>query len=40
MDEKSGGVMKAMMKLHNQLEVVDNAMPLARARKGKISAPS
>ena len=31
--------MKAMMKLQAQLEMVDSAMPFARARSGKISAP-
>ena len=32
--------MKAMMKLEAQLEIVESAIPFARARSGKISAPS
>ena len=32
--------MKAMIKLDIQLETVDSAIPFARARSGKISAPS
>src|SRR6266852_9056011 len=40
MASKSGGVMKAMTKLDIQLATVDSAIPFARARSGKISAPS
>ncbi len=32
--------MKAIMKLDVQLDTVDSAIPFARARSGKISAPS
>ncbi len=32
--------MNAMMKFDTQLAVVESAIPFARARSGKISAPS